>query len=67
MDLIGQEELAPVGHPVELVRLQPELRWEASLAWSALRRPGPAVAALIEFARSHPELAALGSWSPATR
>jgi DNA-binding transcriptional LysR family regulator len=48
------------GHPVQLIRLEPELQWEACLAWSAQRRPGPAVAAFIDFARSHRELASLG-------
>jgi len=48
------------GHPVQIIRLQPELDWEASLAWSAQRRPSPAVAAFIDFARSHPQFASVG-------
>jgi DNA-binding transcriptional LysR family regulator len=38
------------GHPVRIVRLDPEPTWSPSLAWSAQRRPAPALAALIELA-----------------
>lgn len=47
------------GHPVHVIRLEPELHWEACLGWSAQRRPGPALAAFIDFVTSHPELARL--------
>jgi DNA-binding transcriptional LysR family regulator len=45
------------GPPVRVVRLDPEPTWAPSLAWSAVRRPPPAVAAFIGFAVGHPELA----------
>jgi DNA-binding transcriptional LysR family regulator len=48
------------GHVVRIVRLEPELRWMPSLAWSAGRRPAPALAAFIEFVVEHPELASIG-------
>jgi DNA-binding transcriptional LysR family regulator len=38
------------GHEVRVVRLDPEPTWTPGLAWSAQRRPGPAVAAFVEFA-----------------
>jgi DNA-binding transcriptional LysR family regulator len=47
------------GHPVNIVRLDPEPTWAPSLAWSAQRRPAPALAAFIEFVIEHPELSAL--------
>jgi DNA-binding transcriptional LysR family regulator len=45
------------GPPVRVVRLVPEPAWAPSLAWSAVRRPPPALAAFIRFAAGHPELA----------
>jgi DNA-binding transcriptional LysR family regulator len=50
---------AEPGHPVHVIRLEPELHWETCLAWSAQRRPGPALAAFIDFVIAHPELARL--------
>jgi DNA-binding transcriptional LysR family regulator len=44
------------GHPVRLVRLDPEPIWRPALAWSAQRRPAPALAAFIDFVVEHPEL-----------
>jgi DNA-binding transcriptional LysR family regulator len=38
------------GPPVQVVSLQPALWWAPALAWSAQRRPAPALAAFIEFA-----------------
>jgi len=49
------------GHPVRLVRLDPEPSWAPSLAWSAKRRPSPALAALLNFVTEHPDLAAIGN------
>jgi DNA-binding transcriptional LysR family regulator len=37
------------GQPVRVMRLDPEPSWTPALAWSALRRPGPALAAFIDF------------------
>ncbi|MDX6347490.1 MAG: hypothetical protein QOF84_2280 [Streptomyces sp.] len=37
------------GQPVRVIRLDPEPSWTPALAWSALRRPGPALAAFIDF------------------
>jgi DNA-binding transcriptional LysR family regulator len=37
------------GHPVRIVRLDPEPTWSPVLAWSAQRRPAPALAAFLEF------------------
>jgi DNA-binding transcriptional LysR family regulator len=45
------------GPPVRIVRLDPEPAWAPSLAWSAVRRPPPALAAFISFAVGHQELA----------
>ena len=45
------------GPPVRVARLDPEPAWAPSLAWSAVRRPPPALAAFIRFAVGHPELA----------
>jgi hypothetical protein len=39
-----------------VVRLTPEPTWTPSLAWSAVRRPTPALAAFIAFAIRHPGL-----------
>jgi DNA-binding transcriptional LysR family regulator len=47
------------GHAVRLVRLEPEPTWTPALAWSAVRRPAPALAAFIDFVVEHPELAAV--------
>jgi DNA-binding transcriptional LysR family regulator len=38
------------GHPVRVVRLDPEPAWTPALAWSAQRRPAPALAAFLELA-----------------
>lgn len=48
------------GPPVAVVALEPEPVWTPSLAWSAARRPAPALAAFIDFVVGHPEFAALG-------
>ena len=48
---------AEPGPPVRVVRLDPEPAWAPSLAWSAARRPPPALAAFIGFAVGHRELA----------
>lgn len=45
------------GPPVRIVRLEPEPTWAPSLAWSAVRRPAPALAAFLEFAVGHPQFA----------
>jgi DNA-binding transcriptional LysR family regulator len=45
------------GPPVRVARLDPEPAWAPSLAWSAVRRPPPVLAAFIRFAAGHPELA----------
>jgi DNA-binding transcriptional LysR family regulator len=45
------------GPPVHVARLEPEPAWAPSLAWSAVRRPAPALAAFIGFAAGHRELA----------
>jgi DNA-binding transcriptional LysR family regulator len=42
------------GHPVRIVRLQPEPTWTPSLAWSAERRLSPALAAFIDFVIAQP-------------
>jgi DNA-binding transcriptional LysR family regulator len=47
------------GHPVRIVPLEPEPRWTPSLAWSAQRRPSPALAGFIAFVVEHPELASV--------
>jgi DNA-binding transcriptional LysR family regulator len=44
------------GQPVHIVRLDPEPVWRPALAWSALRRPAPALRAFIDFVVEHPEL-----------
>jgi DNA-binding transcriptional LysR family regulator len=38
------------GHPIRVIRLDPEPTWTPSLAWSAQRRPAPALAAFLDFA-----------------
>jgi DNA-binding transcriptional LysR family regulator len=38
------------GHPVRIIRLEPEPTWAPSLAWSAQRRPAAALAVFIDFA-----------------
>jgi DNA-binding transcriptional LysR family regulator len=48
------------GPPVCTLRLEPELTWTPSLAWAAAHRPGPALAAFIDFAIRHPELSSVG-------
>jgi DNA-binding transcriptional LysR family regulator len=42
------------GHPVRVIRLDPEPTWTPSLAWSAQRRPAPALAAFLDFAMAEP-------------
>jgi DNA-binding transcriptional LysR family regulator len=44
------------GPPVRVVRLDPEPTWAPSLAWSAARRPSPALGAFIDFAVGRREL-----------
>jgi DNA-binding transcriptional LysR family regulator len=51
---------AEPGHPVRIIRLEPELRWAPSLAWSAQRRPSPTLAAFIDFVAEHAELVSVG-------
>ena len=45
------------GPPVAVVALDPELSWTPTLAWSAVRRPAPALSAFIDFVVGHPEFA----------
>jgi DNA-binding transcriptional LysR family regulator len=45
------------GPPVRIVRLEPEPTWSPGLAWSAVRRPAPALTAFLEFAVGHPQFA----------
>ncbi len=45
------------GHPIRIVGLDPEPTWTPLLAWSAGRRPAPALSAFIDFAVRHPQLA----------
>jgi DNA-binding transcriptional LysR family regulator len=40
---------AAPGPPVRLARLDPELVWQPSLAWPAVRRPAPAVQTFIDL------------------
>lgn len=40
---------AEPGHPVRIVELAPEPVWTSVLAWSAVRRPAPALAAFLDF------------------
>jgi DNA-binding transcriptional LysR family regulator len=47
------------GPPVCIVQLDPEPVWTPSLAWSAGRRPAPAVTTFINFVIEHPELSSL--------
>jgi len=44
------------GPPVRVVRLDPEPGWKPALAWSAIRRPAPALAAFLDFADGREEL-----------
>ncbi|MFF7637859.1 LysR substrate-binding domain-containing protein [Kitasatospora sp. NPDC008050] len=44
------------GHPVRIRRLTPEPHWMLTLAWSAERRPGSALATFLDFAGGHPAL-----------
>ncbi|MCO6010296.1 LysR family transcriptional regulator [Actinoallomurus purpureus] len=44
------------GRPVHVVRLEPEPVWGPVLVWSAIRRPGPALAAFLDFATRSSEL-----------
>jgi DNA-binding transcriptional LysR family regulator len=45
------------GPPVRVVELIPEPVWTPALAWSANRRPAPALETLIDFMVGHPDLA----------
>jgi DNA-binding transcriptional LysR family regulator len=45
------------GPPVRVIALRPEPVWSPALAWSAVRRPGPALSAFLEFAIGHRQLA----------
>jgi len=48
------------GPAVHVARLDPEPWWMPSLAWSAQRRPLPALTAFIDFTIAHPELGSVG-------
>jgi DNA-binding transcriptional LysR family regulator len=48
------------GPPVHVLRLDPEPVWTPSLAWSANRRPAPALATLIDFLIGYPEFTPTG-------
>ena len=48
------------GLPVHVVTLRPAPRWSPVLAWSAHRRPAPALAALIDFVVADPAIALPG-------
>lgn len=48
------------GPPVHVIELAPAPVWTPALAWSANRRPAPALAALIDFMVGHPDLAVNG-------
>lgn len=52
-----------VGPSVRVVELSPEPVWTPALAWSANRRPTPALATLIDFMVGHPDLAVDGDIS----
>jgi DNA-binding transcriptional LysR family regulator len=47
------------GLPVHVVALDPEPAWTPSLAWSAARRPAPALAAFLAFTADNPLLASI--------
>lgn len=49
------------GPPVSVIGLDPELVWMPSLAWSASRRPAPALTAFIDFVIGHLEFATSGA------
>lgn len=49
------------GPPVCVVPLDPEPVWTPTLAWSAVRRPAPALTTLIEFMISCPEFASVSA------
>jgi DNA-binding transcriptional LysR family regulator len=51
------------GPVVEVIELEPAPVWTPALAWSANRRPAPALAALIDFMVGHPDLAVDGDIS----
>ncbi|QUQ66038.1 LysR family transcriptional regulator [Kutzneria sp. CA-103260] len=51
------------GPRVHVVELSPEPVWTPALAWSAHRRPTPALATLIDFMVGHPALAVSGDIS----
>lgn len=55
--ILPRSVAAETGPPVRVVRLDPEPAWAPSLAWSAVRRPPPALAVFIDFALGHRELA----------
>jgi hypothetical protein len=48
------------GQPIRLTRLEPAPVWAPSLAWSAARRPAPALSAFLDFVFRHPELVMIG-------
>jgi DNA-binding transcriptional LysR family regulator len=54
------------GPAVQVVELEPAPVWTPTLAWSANRRPAPALAALIDFMVGHPDLAGNGAISLTT-
>ena len=41
------------GHPVHIIRLDPEPMWSAALAWPASRRPSPALTRFLAFVEAH--------------
>ena len=49
------------GLPVHVATLEPAPRWTPALAWSARRRPAPALAAFIDFVVADPEFAVVPS------
>ena len=55
------------GPPIRVIELEPEPAWVPSLAWSAERRPAPALATFIEFVIDHLELGSLSASTPEHR
>jgi DNA-binding transcriptional LysR family regulator len=51
------------GPPVQTIELDPQPVWTPALAWSARRRPTPALSSLIDFMVGHPDLAVDGDIS----
>jgi DNA-binding transcriptional LysR family regulator len=58
--IVPRSFAAEPGQPVRCTRLEPEPVWAPALAWSAVRRPAPALAAFLEFVSEHPEPALIG-------